>query len=207
MTTDQQGERPELKIVWSFRGEMGERIADAPRLVLGRSRQCDLVFKDESLSRQHAEVVCVDGAWHLRDLKSLNGIFLDGKRATDHALRHGDRFRLVVVSCKVKMKVRSRGADGLAVVLDDAGGGASLSLAPGGAEMSQVDMTMVGARPPDLGWAGPIRTAAETLLTARDLDDVLRRFLELVAGHVGAERGAIGLLKGGGARELEMRAS
>ena len=50
------------------------------RIVLGRSRDCDLILPDVLLSRRHAELVRADNGWLLRDLGSLNGTRLNGAR-------------------------------------------------------------------------------------------------------------------------------
>ncbi|HUL76540.1 MAG TPA: SpoIIE family protein phosphatase [Vicinamibacteria bacterium] len=62
------------------------------RVVLGRSRDCDLILPDVLLSRRHAEIVPGPHGWLLRDLGSLNGTRLNGVRVErEEALRDGDR--------------------------------------------------------------------------------------------------------------------
>src|SRR5207249_10771041 len=47
------------------------------------------------LSRKHAEIVPLNGAWMLHDCGSANGTFLNGMRVDrDHQLQNGDRIRL-----------------------------------------------------------------------------------------------------------------
>jgi serine phosphatase RsbU (regulator of sigma subunit) len=61
------------------------------RVVIGRSRDCDLVLPDVLLSRRHAELVRAEAGWLLRDLGSLNGTRLNGVRVErDTLLRAGD---------------------------------------------------------------------------------------------------------------------
>jgi serine phosphatase RsbU (regulator of sigma subunit) len=61
------------------------------RIVLGRSRDCDLILPDVLLSRRHAELVRADNGWLLRDLGSLNGTRLNGARLEkDVMLQDGD---------------------------------------------------------------------------------------------------------------------
>ena len=61
------------------------------RVVLGRSRDCDLILPDVLLSRRHAELVRSEQGWLLRDLGSLNGTRLNGARVErDAPLRDGD---------------------------------------------------------------------------------------------------------------------
>src|SRR5207245_5232248 len=47
--------------------------------------------EDPTLSRKHAVVERTDSGWAVRDLESRNGTFVNGKRVTAHALRHGDQ--------------------------------------------------------------------------------------------------------------------
>jgi len=57
--------------------------ADVPlaaRHVVGRSRTCQLQIDLASVSALHAELTWDGRAWHLRDLGSRNGTFLDGQR-------------------------------------------------------------------------------------------------------------------------------
>jgi len=57
-------------------------------VVLGRSRDCDLILPDVLLSRRHAELVHGDDGWRLRDLGSLNGTRLNGARLEKDTLLH-----------------------------------------------------------------------------------------------------------------------
>ncbi len=55
-------------------------LDDAPLYRIGRSADCDLRIEHTSISRQHAELRCVDGRWSLADSGSKNGVRVDGKR-------------------------------------------------------------------------------------------------------------------------------
>ena len=49
------------------------------RVVVGRSRDCDLILPDVLLSRRHVELVRSAEGWLGRDLGSLNGTRLNGE--------------------------------------------------------------------------------------------------------------------------------
>jgi pSer/pThr/pTyr-binding forkhead associated (FHA) protein len=66
----------------------------AGRILLGRSHQCHLVLADETVSRRHAELELVDGHWHLRDLGSKNGTWVNGRRVADTEVVPGDALHL-----------------------------------------------------------------------------------------------------------------
>lgn len=61
-------------------------------ITLGRSRDCDCVLSDDTVSRRHACLRCADGAWFIRDLQSANGTRINGWRVLDEVeVRPGDR--------------------------------------------------------------------------------------------------------------------
>jgi HD-GYP domain-containing protein (c-di-GMP phosphodiesterase class II) len=62
------------------------------RLRIGRLETLEIVIDDSSVSRSHAEVFSTPRGWRIRDLKSTNGTFLNGKRlgAADWEVRPHD---------------------------------------------------------------------------------------------------------------------
>jgi FHA domain/Domain of unknown function (DUF1707) len=62
------------------------------QVVLGRSRDCDCVLAEPSVSRRHAELRREGARWLLRDLGSRNGTRVNGVRLLDEAeVGPGDR--------------------------------------------------------------------------------------------------------------------
>jgi transcriptional regulator with GAF, ATPase, and Fis domain len=59
------------------------------RVRLGKSRQCDIVLPDDSVSREHAEIVREPSGYRVVDLGSTNGTFVDGARVSDAFLEPG----------------------------------------------------------------------------------------------------------------------
>lgn len=67
------------------------RVVDRRRLVIGRSRDCDIQLADPNVSRRHAELR-QEGASHwIVDLDSTNGIEVNGRRLKRAKLEDGDR--------------------------------------------------------------------------------------------------------------------
>jgi hypothetical protein len=64
------------------------------RVVLGRSRDCDIQLSDTNVSRRHAELRQEGASYWMVDLGSTNGMEVNGKRVKRAKLRDGDRVTL-----------------------------------------------------------------------------------------------------------------
>lgn len=51
-------------------------------VVVGRSNKNDLVIPHESISRNHCRIALVKGIFHITDLGSTNGTYIDGEKLT-----------------------------------------------------------------------------------------------------------------------------
>jgi pSer/pThr/pTyr-binding forkhead associated (FHA) protein len=60
------------------------------RVVIGRSKDCDIQLSDPNVSRRHAEVRQEGAAYWAVDLDSTNGMEVNGKRLKRAKLRPGD---------------------------------------------------------------------------------------------------------------------
>ena len=67
------------------------------KITIGRLADNALQIDDGSVSSRHAEIESEVGAYHLHDLGSTNGTFVNGEQVTDAVLRHGDEVRFGVV--------------------------------------------------------------------------------------------------------------
>jgi hypothetical protein len=65
-----------------------------PRIVIGRSRDCDVQLADANVSRRHAELRQEGASYWIVDLGSTNGIEVNGKRVKRAKLRSGDTITL-----------------------------------------------------------------------------------------------------------------
>jgi len=59
-------------------------------LVAGRSGDCDIHLAQDEVSRRHVRFERAGDAYHVVDLGSVNGTFVNGKRVERHALEVGD---------------------------------------------------------------------------------------------------------------------
>jgi hypothetical protein len=58
---------------------------------VGRRKPCDIVLNHRNVSSSHAELRFVDGYWFITDLKSTNGVSVNGKRVKQQQrLNSGD---------------------------------------------------------------------------------------------------------------------
>jgi len=71
-------------------GKRERELLLVERLVVGRDPMCDLSHDDALLSRRHAEFAMTGDEVTVRDLGSRNGLFVNGTRAAEKALRPGD---------------------------------------------------------------------------------------------------------------------
>lgn len=78
-------------------------LGPGERKTIGRSNDADVVIEEPSLSRIHA-VVCMgtDGSVTIEDLKSTNGVFVNGQPRRSATVREADRVRLGVIEYEVE---------------------------------------------------------------------------------------------------------
>ncbi|MFQ5599635.1 MAG: FHA domain-containing protein [Candidatus Krumholzibacteriia bacterium] len=71
--------------------------------ILGRAPTADVVFEEESVSKQHARLSHADGEYRIEDLGSSNGTFVNGRRVREATEVHsGDLLRLGSVILKLE---------------------------------------------------------------------------------------------------------
>jgi adenylate cyclase len=61
---------------------------------LGRHPSNTVQLEDREVSKEHAVIELLEGAYRLRDLRSSNGTFVNGRRVPELRLRNGDEIRL-----------------------------------------------------------------------------------------------------------------
>jgi pSer/pThr/pTyr-binding forkhead associated (FHA) protein len=83
-------ERENVSLSWDGRS----RSVDKPRLLLGRSRECEIQLADPNVSRRHAELRQEGATYWIVDLDSTNGIEVNGKRVKRAKLADGDTITL-----------------------------------------------------------------------------------------------------------------
>jgi hypothetical protein len=85
-------------------GEGRRRILSGDAVVLGRSRNADIVLEDPNVSRKHAELRREDGRWAIADLGSTNGVKVNGRRVEQAYLEPGDEIVLGTSSMQFEVE-------------------------------------------------------------------------------------------------------
>jgi hypothetical protein len=91
VSAEELGVEPEL-VTLSWNGDSLQ--VKQPRIVIGRSRDCDVQLADANVSRRHAELRQEGASYWIVDLGSTNGIEVNGKRVKRAKLRSGDTVTL-----------------------------------------------------------------------------------------------------------------
>jgi len=76
-------------------GRVGESFPlDGERMLIGRRPDSAVFLDDVTVSRDHALIVRRGGDWHLDDLGSLNGTYVNRHRIETHRLEDGDELQV-----------------------------------------------------------------------------------------------------------------
>jgi pSer/pThr/pTyr-binding forkhead associated (FHA) protein len=70
------------------------RAWEQGELCAGRAPDCDIVLADAGVSRRHAVFMCSGERYAVRDLGSVNGVYVNGQRSKQHELAVGDVVRI-----------------------------------------------------------------------------------------------------------------
>jgi sigma-54 dependent transcriptional regulator, acetoin dehydrogenase operon transcriptional activator AcoR len=67
---------------------------ETERLLIGREPPADILLDVPAVSRRHAEIGWANGAFHVRDLGSRNGVLVNGRRVRGAELEPNDELRI-----------------------------------------------------------------------------------------------------------------
>jgi pSer/pThr/pTyr-binding forkhead associated (FHA) protein len=89
-------ERAAKVIPLRLRAEPGQRriVLVGPAAVIGRHSAADVRLAFPEVSRRHCRLAFEQGQWHVYDLNSLNGVFVNDERQVEAPLHEGDRLRV-----------------------------------------------------------------------------------------------------------------
>ncbi|HMF17246.1 MAG TPA: FHA domain-containing protein [Gemmataceae bacterium] len=72
-----------------------------PKLLVGRQRECDIPLPFATVSSRHCELEYREGFWHVRDLGSKNGTYVNGAACTATSLLPDDVLAVATICFKV----------------------------------------------------------------------------------------------------------
>jgi HD-GYP domain-containing protein (c-di-GMP phosphodiesterase class II) len=183
------------RIVLSLAGHAPPRTwASSCHLRIGRLPELEIAIDDLSVSRLHAEVLLVDGAWVVRDRGSSNGTALNGVRIgrTPQQLRRGDAIQVGNLAFAVEhLQVRPVTVRlGQQVVQVEA---AAAPRSWGEAVDSLEPPTADGAPRDEKGFLRLLRAGYRLAQPGRG-DDTIQELIDDARAFFGARRGGVFLL-------------
>ena len=81
--------------------------------VVGRHKSCDIVLNYSNVSGQHCKLVLSEGYWYVVDLRSTNGVKVNGFKVTDRRVDPGATLAISKHHFKLQYDPRKNGATGL----------------------------------------------------------------------------------------------
>jgi pSer/pThr/pTyr-binding forkhead associated (FHA) protein len=83
-----------------------------PDVVVGRHSEADVRLTLPDISRRHCRLVFENQHWRVLDLKSLNGVFVNGERMHEATLYSGDHLQLGELDFLVEYGLPAAAPDG-----------------------------------------------------------------------------------------------
>jgi len=177
--------------------DKGRTLRTADDVVLIGLGSSQLPLTDQTISRRHAELRFVDGAWVLADLNSANGTYVNGARITRPVrLRHGDQIRLGSTLMVYTGDESVQGYSGTSIPRD------LVTLDAGGRTVDAAVVATVPSNDDSIVLAAPETTyAVKAWNMMRELTDLfgsllptellLQRVMDILFREVDVERGVV----------------
>lgn len=73
---------------------MAEYLLNKDRILIGRNSRQDILVNGAKVSRFHAQIVNLNGAYFIQDMNSTNGTYVDDEAVSWHPLKHGEQIRI-----------------------------------------------------------------------------------------------------------------
>lgn len=205
---------PQVSTAWILYRQDGQTVRvdlDRPKVIFGRSSNCDVLLSLKGISRVHYMIERGETGWVISDLNSTNGTFVNQAAVTRQRLEDGDSITLGppgLVPLTVEYhEEQPRGEAPDSVTFDSAEGfpphiQASISLD----ELPDEEHDFTQRLRPAPGENGPHGTSRDRtqsirlftqlgrlLLAGGSLDTLLKKVLDLAFEHLPLQRGSIWL--------------
>lgn len=101
---------PELAATIAVRGERAPRAMHGRTFLIGHREGCDLTLDNFNVDPCHAVVYRRGNSFHLRDLNSSSGSFVNSRRVRNVELRRGDEIRIGLTLARFEPPEKSQDA-------------------------------------------------------------------------------------------------
>ena len=173
---------------------------DETQTTIGRDAAVPIRLHDTEVSRRHAAIDCADGRFHLHDLSSSNGTFVNGRQIEHHDLLSGDQVQvgstLMLFTAPGEESVR-RLADKIDITSGQTPGDSSRIVQ----SITQEEGSRVfdpSSQVGDSPWLARVRANLQVMYRTAlavshtlEIDQLLERILGLIFEWVEADRGCI----------------
>jgi membrane-bound lytic murein transglycosylase D len=96
---------PTLHVTVLKPGSDPQHLTFTDTIRIGRADDCEVCINDDHVSRTHAEVRLENGVWLVCDLKSTNGLYVDGQPFQQNAIAGTMTLRLGILGPEIVLKV------------------------------------------------------------------------------------------------------
>lgn len=167
--------------------------AVGPKSTVGRKNEGELVILASSVSREHAELRKTDAGWHIRDLGSRNGTFVDGTRAQGRVpLPERVVIKIGDVALWFLAEVVHEPVTPPSIATQTAGGGlVRFNIAPG-----PLELCLVGTTDPGAGGSLLSRGVGVDAWTERSLAPLEFQLLRALCTRAAEEAGSPSAVRG-----------
>ena len=193
-----------LELVYEIDGEAHRTPLRGNEISLGRSSENGIVLNDFSVSRRHALFTSESGGWWVQDLKSTNGLKVNGSFVAKSSLAPGDVLTVGAFTLTVREEAKADAL--LAAAYADPSATFVRSIADFNKDFQldalgpavDVSLTMLGKRLAPAQAREKIFEilvqVAKTLIVAREVGEILQKVVDLLFDLLPAERAAVVLL-------------
>jgi hypothetical protein len=157
-------------------------------VTLGRESTNDILLNDRSVSRKHARIILSAGQIVVEDLGSANGTFLNGVKVSSSALADGDT--LLLGDCMFRVETGDTEVPTVAMSTS-AWDLSTHSISPDDLAAETKDKTLYAPGGSVTNILAFFQQTGKILESAFELDDILRKILDLSFQMIPAERGYV----------------
>ncbi|MBK9063326.1 MAG: GAF domain-containing protein [Acidobacteria bacterium] len=191
---------PLMELVYEVEGQTRRYLLSGNDVSIGRSSENGIVLNDFSVSRKHALLSESGGAWTIEDLKSTNGLKVNGEFTPSALIHPGDVLTVGTFTLTVTEQPTFRGR--ASVSISDSSATFVRSIADfnrdfgfDAASLPKEDSlagTMAGRRPATREKVFEAMVlVARTLIEAREVGQILSKVVDLLFDFLPAERAVV----------------